>query len=433
MIHDTTREGDMNPHTRSILLPAAILLAGLLTASAGCSKKSDPPSSVSDPPVDEYTIERTLSDGGQQNTIAFDGLAFLTGNVGSQSFLPPGKVADYSGFQYLRDNDPTQMGHNTSFVTIVALNVLNILDTAQIGLLTRSAKDQVALINAYAYKRFPLIQALRRHADGDLPAGTTGLDKSAVTSFSADLYAIDGQISYNRAKLMGSVLSSLSPSQRAALQSLGTLQGVGNWNAALPDPLGALHLDKDVNVAVMTYASEMYAWFAGSVESDVYFCPERQGTCFGSFYLKDWPAMGNPNYTINEQLTASAGSSFLAELTAPQRSLVAGLVDEQRAALNQIVTTRRAIATLLRAFQSGSTADSAAVIELSRQYGRLDGEIVYDYAVRFTEVARSLTSAQRDRLTAMAQALGYIAPTGAFLYSEPVPMPAIESTDNLFN
>jgi len=42
----------------------------------------------------------------------------------------------------------------------------------------------------------------------------------------------------------------------------------------------------------MTYASEMFSWYAGSVEADVYFCPERHATYFGSFYMKDIPAMG---------------------------------------------------------------------------------------------------------------------------------------------
>jgi hypothetical protein len=59
-----------------------------------------------------FTIEQTLSDEAQRNTIAFDGLAFLTSNLGSDSFFPPGKVADFWGFQYFRDNDPSQMGHS---------------------------------------------------------------------------------------------------------------------------------------------------------------------------------------------------------------------------------------------------------------------------------------------------------------------------------
>ncbi len=44
-----------------------------------------------------------------------------------------GKVADYWGFQYLRDNDADDMGHNTSFLTRVACNMLYVLNDAQIA------------------------------------------------------------------------------------------------------------------------------------------------------------------------------------------------------------------------------------------------------------------------------------------------------------
>ena len=69
-------------------------------------------------------ITQTLSDEAQRNTIAFDGLAFLTGSLGADSFFPPGKVADFWGFQYLRDNDLSQMGHNPLFLTSAAFNLL---------------------------------------------------------------------------------------------------------------------------------------------------------------------------------------------------------------------------------------------------------------------------------------------------------------------
>jgi hypothetical protein len=52
----------------------------------------------------------------------------MTGNLGAQSFFPPGKVADYWGFQYLRDNDADNMGHNTDFLTRVSCNMLYILN-----------------------------------------------------------------------------------------------------------------------------------------------------------------------------------------------------------------------------------------------------------------------------------------------------------------
>jgi hypothetical protein len=382
--------------------------------------------------VEQYNIERTLADGAQQNTIAFDGLAFLTGCLGAQSFLPPGKVADYSGFQFLRDNDPTQLGHNTDFVTIIAFNVLNILSADQRAQLVASAEAQVGEINEFAYSRYPLLKAFRRQFDGDIPAGSAGLDSAAVVAYTADLYRIDGRISYRRAQLMGGIVTSLTTAQRAALDSLGALNGIGNWDRTLTDPLQSLHLAPDVSVAVMTYASEMYAWYAGSVEADTYFCPERHGTYFGSFYLKDWPAMGNPNYTIDEQLTATAGEQFLAIMTPSQAAVVTGLVGLQRTALYETVDRRTDISTLLRGFAAGQAVDSAAVMDLSARYGELDGQMGYWYAVHFSHAWDALSTAQRAQVTALADSLGYLVPAGGFLYSQPIAMPEIMNTDFLF-
>ena len=61
------------------------------------------------PPGPVMDLNSTLGDQGQRTTIAFAGLAMITGNLQSQTFFPPGKVADYTGFQYLRDNDPDNM------------------------------------------------------------------------------------------------------------------------------------------------------------------------------------------------------------------------------------------------------------------------------------------------------------------------------------
>jgi len=396
-----------------------------------CKKDND--GNIVNPPIkDQYTIDQTISDEAQRNTISFDGLAFLTGNVGSQSFLPPGKVADYSGFQYLRDNDPTKLGHNTDFVTIISFNVLHILTNEQINMFVGRAKNQIDLINEFAYKRFPLLKAFRRVKEGDLPAGTTQMSKEAVMNYTAELYRIDGQISYDRAQLFGKVINSLSSAQRAKLEALMALNGVGNWDKTLSDPLEGLNLPQDVNVAVMTYASEIYAWYAGSVTSDVYFCPERQGTYFGSFYLKDWPAMGNPNYTINEQLTADAGQDFLAVLSTAQADQVKGIVNLQRGALLELVKKREAISTELRKFLTSQTADSSSVLTLSERYGELDGEISYYYATTFTQVYNSLSAEQKDKIATLASELGYIHPVGAFLYSQPIEMPVIINTDFIF-
>ena len=93
-----------------------------------------------------YTTTQTISDFAQQTTLAFAGLGVMTGNLDSQSFFPPGKVADYTGFQYLRDNDPDNMGHNTSFLTRIANNVLYILNDSQLSQLKTLAESQQSQI-----------------------------------------------------------------------------------------------------------------------------------------------------------------------------------------------------------------------------------------------------------------------------------------------
>lgn len=379
----------------------------------------------------KMTMEQTLSDQAQLTTIAFDGLAFLTGNLGSDSFFPPGKVADYWGFQYLRDNDPSEMGHNTDFLTKASLNMLTVLTSAQRAQLATLAKSQVSSINEYGYKRFVMMKAFRRLLEGDIPAGTTGLDKTAAMKYSAELYRLDGQISYDRAKVMGSILKSLDTTQRAYLDKM-VGKGMTTWpNVDEPSELRALTGDE--KVAVMTYAGDMFSWYAGSIEADVYFCPERQGTYFGSFYMKDAPAVGNPGYSIGTNITADMGNAFIAALTPTQQQLVTSLVDLQRADLLKIVETRRAVSTQLRKFMAGQTADSANVLSLSDTYGQLDGEIVYYIATSFAKVGKTLTSDQKTQLAALRkQTLGDYTPKGAFLYATEIAIPTIPNTDFLF-
>ncbi len=379
----------------------------------------------------QYTMALTLSDLAQQTTIAFDGLGFLTGSLGSDSFIPPGKVSDYFGFQYLRDNDPSAMGHNTDFLTKASLNMLTLLTPSQRMRLVALANDEVRTINEYGYKRFVLMTAFRRLLAGGLPTGSTGLDEAAVQGYSAELYRIDGQMSYGRAKVYASLLRSLSSAQRASLDAM-VGKGMTSWPTA-SEPPELRPLRGDAKVAVMSYAGDMFSWYAGSIDADVYFCPERQGTYFGSFYLKDAPAVGNPNYSIGTNITNNMGKALVAALTPTQAQLVTSLVSLEHGDLLKIVDTRRAIATQLRQFLAGRTPDSASVLSLSDLYGRLDGQIVYDLATHFAQVGQTLTSAQHTTLMALRkQTVGNFTPSGAFLYSTPISMPTVPSTDFLF-
>lgn len=379
-----------------------------------------------------YNIEQAISDKAQGMTISYDALAFLTGDLGADSFFPPGKVADFWGFQYLRDNDPSQMGHAGEFLTSAAMNMLNTLTADQRAQLVALAKSQVSQINEYGTKRFVLMDAFQRLLDGKLPTGTTGLSEDAVKAYSAELYHLDGEISYARAELMGKLINSMSADQKAALDAM-VGKGMKEWPTA-EEPSDIKGLDRDVKVAVMTYAADMFSWYAGSVDADVYFCPERHGTYFGSFYLKDIHAMSDPTYAIPTNLTGDMGAAMLQKLNTNQAQLITGLVDIQKPPLQGIVDTRRAVATELRKFKDGGTADQAAVLSLMDKYGAYDGEIIYNLATHFTEVSRSLTADQKAQLTAMRQELlGDLShPAGAYLYSQPIAMPSIPHTDFLF-
>jgi len=394
-----------------VLLRAFVLLALLPGASATWS---GPAAAQAPPPQPRFDLTQALTDFAQRTTLAFDGLGMITGNLEAQSFFPPGKVADYWGFQYLRDNDPSDMGHNTSFLTRAACNVLYILTDEQLASLKSLASSQVAAINQYAYQRYPLMKAFRRLVDGDLPAGATGLDVATVKAASRELYRLDGQISYDRAVLYARIFRSLSPDQKSWLDAM-VGKGWASWPAKdMQDVRARLQgLSNDESVAVMTYAGDMFSWYAGSLDADVYFCPERHGTYFGSFYMKDAPAIGHEGYSINEQLTATAGSALCEAskgyVTADQAAIVSALVDAQRSNLyagaSNIVKARTDIATALRSLivsVEPSTAFldqvKADVLDESGLYGELDGENAAAYATAFAQLNASLSTAQKTHL-----------------------------------
>ncbi len=376
-----------------------------------------------------YTMEQTLSDQGQQATIAFDALAFLTGQACSDTFLPPGKVADYAGFQYLRDNDVTEMGHNTDFVTRVSDNVLSVLNDDQLVQFIALSKTEAPLSSQHGYMRFPLTKAFRAQLEGTIPTGSTGLDKAAVMAYSAKLYDVDASISLDRAKTYASVIRSLNQTQRAYLDKMAS---GGMLSMPEVDASEVLkNSGQDNSVAMRTYASEMFAWYGGDVTSDVYFCPERQATYFGSFYMKDRPAMGNPDYSISTTLTGDSGENFLNALTDTQREKITSLVDLQRADLNEIVAKRTAIATELRTALTGDTIDESLVRSLSARYGELDGEISYNYATHFADVGKTTTSEQKKQMVALRNLANFTC-DGAYLYSQPISMPQNVPSDFLF-
>jgi len=397
----------------SLALAAATLMAcggGGVTSAPDTATGNNNAKALAAPAMN---MAQTISDGAQSTTMAFSGLALMTGNLSAQSFFPPGKVADYTGFQYLRDNDPDNMGHNTSFLTRVANNVIYVLNTSQLAQLSALAATQQSQIDLYGYKRYPLMQAFRRLINGDLPAGSSGLNLNAVKAASRDLYLIDGQISLDRAVLYANVINSMDASQKAYL---GSMKGKGwsSWPDISDAQISAkmATLSPGSKVAVMTYASDIFSWYAGSLEADIYFCPERHGTYYGGFYIKDAPAVGHEGYSIDEQMTATAGSALIDStkgyVTTAQASTMYGLVATQKGNLTSIVSTRTEIATLLRSLLDGSgTAETVKpkVLALSATYGELDGVNNYHYASTFASVYATLSTAQKDKLMTLRSSM----------------------------
>ena len=186
------------------------------------------------------------------------------------------------------------------------------------------------------------------------------------------------------------------------------------------------------NVAYMTYASEFFSWIAGSVKADTYFCPERHGTYFGGFYMKDMPAMGKRDYDISTSVTGDSGREFLNILTAQQRTQITKIPDLQRKAPTETIEVRRSISIELRKLLAGENIDRDKVPALGRRYGELDGEMSYYYAAAFAVVNRTLSDEQRAALVKLRNLDGYRS-APYHIYSRAVwEQPRLVNVDALF-
>lgn len=382
----------MNMKTLALLLSLALVVA----ASAQQGRKPSPSG---------YSIAQASSDKAQLHTFAFSGLAFLTGDFGAATFIPPGKVCDYFGFQYMRDIDSAQKGHNPAFLNRVAGNMILILSDTQKKDFLALAEDQAPKLEALARRRLPVIKAFYLQLQPDAKT----LQKSPVISAIADIFEEDAKLSLQRAEVMGKVARSLSDEQKASLAKL-KFGDFSTWPDADPRESnrqmtrGKAPL---VGVAYMTYLSEFFSWYAGSIEADTYFCPERHGTYFGGFYMKDMPAMGKRDFDISLTVTGDSGKGFLDLLTPDQREKLEKIVPEQRSSIQEIVRTRRSISTELRKYLTGESPAKDQVLKLGRRYGELDGAMTYAYARAFAEVNKTLTVEQRAAMVKLRNLNGY--------------------------
>jgi len=133
-------------------------------------------------------------------------------------------------------------------------------------------------------------------------------------AYSGKLYDIDATISLNRAKMYASVIRSMNQTQLAYLD---TMKSEGMATMPLVNSSAALKNAGQGNSGCHAdYASEMFAWYAGSIEADRYFCPERQATYFRLILHEGSPGHGHAGYSISTSLTGNSGADFLNLLTA---------------------------------------------------------------------------------------------------------------------
>ncbi len=370
----------------------------------------------------KYSIEQAVSDNAQLHTIAFSGLAFLTGDFGSATFIPPGKVCDFFGFQYMRDIDSEGKGHNPVFLNRVAGNIMHVLDQKQKKMFLDLAEEQAPGLEALAKMRLPLIKAFCNERDNRIPSGSEGLNLEAVKRYTGEIFTLDAGLSLRRAEVMAEVAQSLTSEQKKYLAKMkfgdfSTWPEIDERDSIKEAGRGRMKL---FMVAYMTYASEFFSWTAGSAEADTYFCPERHGTYFGGFYMKDIRAMGKRDYDISTSVTGDSGSAFLGDiLTAGQRRLIEEIPGLQKSQLSEIIRVRREISNELRLYLKGKTPDRIKVLTLGKRYGELDGELSWYYAKAFAGINRTLEDSQREKLKRLRNLDGYKS-AGYYIFSEPV-------------
>ena len=163
-----------------------------------------------------YNLQQAVSDRAQLTTIAFNGLAFITGGYGASTFIPPGKVADFFGFQYMRDIDAAGRGHSPQFLDRVAGNVLSLLDASQLQLFKSEAASEAEQMRSLALRRLPMIAAFHDQLDGRVPAGSTGLNRDAVMRYGGAMFEADAALAYQRAAVFGRLVATLSAQQKAS-------------------------------------------------------------------------------------------------------------------------------------------------------------------------------------------------------------------------
>lgn len=381
------------------------LLHFLLFASAViCTNWSIPPPHLPQqwPPYDATMwagLNQSLSSGAQTATIAFANFAWATGDLCADTFLPPGKVADIYGFQYVRDGTADGLGHNSGFANVVSAIVLNNLTSSQLDILKSLADAEVDLLNATVLSRQPFQYAMRRYL-GD---PTLQLDMTKVIEAMAHIYDLDANLTLLRGEYYGQVFRTLTQAQ---IDYWETFYDYNIWtfpnSQELIDNIHVIlqGLDNSKSVEVQTFATDLFVQATQPLYADVYWAPERVSDFWGAFYLKDISVVGVANYTIDENATKDGGELFMDVAGADAKTMIKGITALETPYLYDWVTVRTIVATELRKYHTHNNINQSLVRDYMHLHGMYDGIISYYYAVNFTSITRALTSEQMATLQA---------------------------------
>eukprot|EP00808_Paulinella_micropora_P025307 g7364.t1 len=342
-------------------------------------------------------------------TWGYAGLAWLTGNLCSDSFLPPGKVGEMMGFQFTRDSEPNGLGHNSMFSDYISQHVFSLLTDEQLLTLSAPWREQsyVDLTIAMVSARQPLNYELRKLIAH--PANPSLLNLSAVVSYWQDWQEMDGKVTIRRAKALGAVIRSLNASMLADIRTFTVpkantpAQPTALWetNRLRFQRLGiqggftrTLWTGETMNdnSLLVTLGNQLMSWISEGDYADIYFAPEQVADLFGAFYLKDLEIFNvHAGSTVNLDETADRGQAFLDMLPPALYTKLAGVaaaaVSWPNGQLAQMYNIRANISHALRALQTGTAlADEAAVLALFREHGRVDGELIAQCAKIFAEI-----------------------------------------------
>ena len=248
----------------------------------------------SNAPAYDCLYHSTLESRPEQNTFGYAGLAWLTDNLCSDSFLPPGKIGEFMGFQFIRDSEPNGLGHNSQFSDYISQYIFTKLTDGQLALLASLANDPSHL-NTTKFvltSRADMSNSLRKLLLSSDKLSYLNLD--AVAKVYGEIQQSNGLIILERAKKIGSIIRDMSQTLKAEIKEFFSpfLLNTSNLSSIKDESrqrFKVLGIPPGINTTLwnglpwrddslmVTLGNQLMAWLTDDV--GVYFAPEVS-SCF---------------------------------------------------------------------------------------------------------------------------------------------------------